>query len=371
MAYPTLNANEIFGSLYNQIISVEPYAVGITYDAAQDIVTSRKVDGTLFGDTKVYVDTDVLRSYPWNDPNYNLLTKKRPPAPASDTISIDTFRQIPVTIDNYLTKRAWMDEGNFQEFNSIILGWMNNTRRVYEHTKFTAEILINAVASAESIGTIDLKAETLGTAAAATPLELNMFQKTRYLTFARKLKGILKELNEASRDYNDHGFLKNVARGEYDLILPIGIKDGFDAYDVSLDFIDVKEVHWKYFGTLLTVGGTSDGTQRLYVEKTFNIDNEDVTLFPGDLIPSGETYLANEAYTPTFTAAPDLNGETNLTFVLINKRDYPIPSAFSVNTSFFNAKDLDINHYLTFGYSSPANNHLGGKPLLKVSTVQA
>lgn len=108
MAYPTLNANSVFGSIYNQIISIQNHVNEMTFDPNLDIVSSRKVDGTLFGDTKVYRDTDVLRSYEWGhtDSTYNLLTHKRPPAPKEDYVTIDTFRQIPVTIDEYLSKQA-------------------------------------------------------------------------------------------------------------------------------------------------------------------------------------------------------------------------------------------------------------------------
>ena len=369
MAYPTLNANSVFGSLYNQIISVQPYAVGIEYE--DDIVAARKVDGTLFGDTKVYVDTDILKSYDWShaDATYNLLTQKRPPAPANDTVVIDTFRQIPVTIDDYLTKQAWMDEGSFAQFNSTILGWMSTTKSVYEHTKFTNDIVMDAMSKATSIGTISLKQADFGTAAQATPLELNMWQKSRYLTFSRKLKAMLRDLNEASRAYNDHGFMKNVNPSLYQLVVPTGIKQGFEAYEVPLP-IETKEVHWMYWG-VAAAAGTSDGTKRSRIEADFTNGTTPVHLFPGELIPDGYTFTTGQAYTPAYTAQPDLNGTTDLSFLLINKNDYPIPSAFSVATSFFNAKDLVVNHYLTFGYSNPLNNHLGGLPLLKVVTDQA
>lgn len=369
MAYPTLNANSVFGSLYNQVISIQQYAPSIVYDG--DIVQSRKVDGTLYGDTKVYRWTDVLQSYGWDhtDAQYNLLTHKRPPLPGKDTVTIDTFRQIPVTIDEYLSKQAWTNEGSFAEFNSTILSWMGVTRSVYEHTNFTAAIVQTAVAGATSIGTISLKVADIGTAAEATPAEINLTVKHRYEIFARKLRALLKELNEASRDYNALSFLMNVNPADYDIILPVGINDALKQYGVSLP-LDIKEVHWKYFGTLVATGGTTaDATKRAAVEKTFKkaLDADPIHLFPGDIVPNAYVYLANEIYTPTYTAAPDLLA-SDLTFVIIHKQDFPIPSAFSVQTSFFNPKDLVVNHYLTWGYSEPRNNHLSGLPLLKVST---
>ena len=44
MAYPTLNANVVFGTLYNQIISIQNHVNEMTFDPGLDIVKSRKVD---------------------------------------------------------------------------------------------------------------------------------------------------------------------------------------------------------------------------------------------------------------------------------------------------------------------------------------
>lgn len=371
MAYPTLNANAVFGSLYNQIISIQNHLNEMSFDPGLDVVNYRKVDGTLFGDTKVYRDTDVLRSYEWShtDSTYNLLTHKRPPLPKEDIVVLDTFRQIPVTIDEYLSKQAWTDEFSFSAFNSIILGWMGKTRAVYEHTKFTGDIVQAGLAGATSIGTIQIYAGSAGTTVEGENVSvLEMDQKLRYRTFARKLKTILKGLNEPSRTYNDNQFLKNINPSSLELILPLGIKDEFEQFEVSLP-LAVKEVDWKYFGTPVLTGGTSNGTVRSLVEKQYAKVDDSLTAycFPGDIVPEDSVYLANEVYTPTYSATPSLLAG-DLTFLILHKQDFPIPSAFSVNTSFFNPKDLVINHYMTWGYSNPRNNHLAQYPLLKIST---
>ena len=101
MAYPTLNQNKIFAALYNQIISIDTFADNIkgTYS---ELVDKARVDGGLYGDTKVYLSTDVLKSAPWgNDAEAtNLLALHRPPQPKTQTITLDQFRQICLTVDN-------------------------------------------------------------------------------------------------------------------------------------------------------------------------------------------------------------------------------------------------------------------------------
>ena len=69
MAYPTnyagnLNANEIFASIFNMIISQQVFADNIK-DTKASLVDAARVDGSMYGDTKLYYATDVLRSYAW------------------------------------------------------------------------------------------------------------------------------------------------------------------------------------------------------------------------------------------------------------------------------------------------------------------
>lgn len=116
-----LRSNEIFGALYNMIISQEVFADNIK---GSDIVDQAKVDGGLFGDTKLYYSTDALASSEWgNDAEAeSLLQLHRPAAPEVQAIVLDKFRQIALTVDDYLSKRAWSDEGAFGSFNSVMTG---------------------------------------------------------------------------------------------------------------------------------------------------------------------------------------------------------------------------------------------------------
>lgn len=63
-------------------------------------------DNTL---TKLYYSTDVLKSFDWlgDEEAQNLLKLHRPEAPEVQEITISKFRMIPLTVDNYLTKRAF------------------------------------------------------------------------------------------------------------------------------------------------------------------------------------------------------------------------------------------------------------------------
>lgn len=54
----TLNSNEIFASIANMIISQEVYSDNL--GKHQKLVDKARVDGTLFGDKKLFYATDVL-----------------------------------------------------------------------------------------------------------------------------------------------------------------------------------------------------------------------------------------------------------------------------------------------------------------------
>ena len=118
----TLNPNEIFASIANMIISQEVFADNL--GKHQTLVDSARVDGGLFGDKKLYYATDVLESHPWGADSEaaNLLALDRPADPEVQDITLDVFRQIRLTVDNYLSKRAWSTEGAFSSFQSVMLG---------------------------------------------------------------------------------------------------------------------------------------------------------------------------------------------------------------------------------------------------------
>lgn len=363
----TLNTNKVFAALYNQIISQQVFGTGIS--DLSGVYGSRKVDGTLYGDTKLYVSTDVLQTYEFDGTDtpgsYNLLTIKRPPAPKLNKVVIDTYRQIPVTIDDYFTKQAFSGEGAFSDFNGVILSWLTKTKDVYEHTKFTTDIIVAALAGATSLQTIAL----------AAPSGVAGYDLIRWRAqeFFRQLEDAIAELEEPSRSYNDNTFLRNYKLEDFDIIVPRGILSSVRKQDIPFLFnpdqkIDVKEVHWKYFGAKNGSSGTtaaSNTTIRSLIETDYSTTH----VMPGDLLPNSTAYAADVTYTCSYTARPSIAAA--FTGVLIHKQDFPIMSAFSVGTSFFNARRLDQNNYLTFGHNNVANSHIGEFALLKVTTTVA
>ena len=327
-----LKSNEIFSALYNMIISQEVFADNL--GAHQTLVDKARVDGGLFGDTKLYYATDVLSSAPWgaDAEATNLLALHRPEAPECQAITLDQFRQICLTVDNYLTKRAWMNEGAFSSFNSVMLGWMKETKRVYDGTLYN--VFIGTTKSPKAT-------ENVSVAAGAEAQEI-----------AEALANLLVEMGDYSRDFNDYGMLRSYAKDGIKFIwnskyvnkikkidLPtIFHKDGL------VDKFEEEVLPARYFGTpnaAKVLAANNDGSYRSVIEKDYTVSNVVTHVFPGDYIPAGADIEAGEGY---------VEDAKVICKVLVKLP--PFMSAFEVGTSFFNPKSLTENHYLTFGYNT-------------------
>ena len=339
-----LRSNEIFSALYNMIISQEVFADNL--GAHQTLVDKARVDGGLYGDTKLYYSTDVLKSVPWgNDAEAaNLLALHRPEAPECQAIHLDIFRQICLTVDNYLSKRAWATEGAFSSFNSVMLGWMKDTKRVYDGTLYNVFIGTTKATGAGQTVKVDLSS-----ASSLTGIEA---ERMEAMLIAQKLADLMVAMGDYSRDFNDYGNLRSYAKDGIKVIwnskfvnkirkvdLPtIFHKDGL------VDKFEEEILPERYFGDVNTekLTAIAANTVRSTIEKDYTVSGKITHVFPGDYIPAGATVEIGEGYK---APAKDV-----ICKVLVKLPPYM--SAFEVGTSFFNPKSLTENHYLTFGHNT-------------------
>lgn len=327
----TLRPNEIFGALFNMIISQQVFADNVkgTYST---LVDKARVDGTLYGDTKLYYATDALQSYAWEDDAEaaNLLELNRPDAPECQAIVIDKFRQIRLTVDDYLSKRAWGTEGAFSSFTSIMKGWIRDTKKIYDSTIYNAYIG-TAVAEGEGQNqTLTLVADT-----------------NDGLQYAEFLANLLVELKDVSRDFNDYGYIRSYDESDLMVVWNAKFYNSIKKIDLPVIFhneglvseFDQEVLPARYFGTVNAAQTAGDGsTVRSLIEQVIGSNH----YFAGDLIKEGDTAPAGTSYTEA----------QDIAFKVIHKRSVPYMSAFEVGTSFFNPRSLTTNHYLTFGHNT-------------------
>lgn len=345
-----LRPNEIFAALYNMIISQQVFSDNIkgTYS---ELVDKARVDGSMYGDTKLYYATDVLKSVEWGDDAEaaNLLALHRPEAPSTQAIYLDKFRQISLTVDNYLSKRAWGTETAFSEFNSVMLGWIRDTKRVYDATTYNTYIGTAETSEGRQNLTI-------------TPIA----GQNDALTMAEFLANLLVDMKDVTRDFNDYGYLRSYDEGDLRVIWNAKHYNALKKVDMPVIFhndgllneFDQTVLPARYFGTPVGTVASNNHTVlaseeiRSLVEKDITVDGTVIHLFPGDRLPTGAMMPETECYEVDDTIA----------FKVIHKNSVPFMSAFEVGTSFFNPKSLTENHYLTWGHNTLA--YLENYPLI-------
>lgn len=373
-----LRSNEIFASLYNMIISQEVFADNIK-GTFSSLVDKGRVDGSLYGDTKLYYAVDVLKSAPWgNDAEAtNLLALHRPPAPDVQAIHLDIFRQISLTVDNYLSKRAWGDEYAFSQFNSVMLGMIRETKRVYDSTIYNSYIGTAVSQATNAVVNADITTATAGlTGDSAARVEAQ--------TIGETLANLFINLKDITRDYNDYGNLRSVNLEDLIVVwnskwvnkikkidLPTMFhKDGLiekfeeeilpnryfgDLLDSKLATDSVYDASSNPTGmftksgnvyTIVNTGSTAYKVKSL-IETDYTVSNVTTHVFPGDSIPVGAALTITSSTVP-FAYIED----ADKICVVMHKRSVPYMSAFEVGTSFFNPKSLTENHYLTFGHNT-------------------
>lgn len=385
-----LRSNEIFSALYNMIISQEVFADNL--GKHQTLVDKARVDGGLYGDTKLFYSTDVLKSVAWgNDAEAsNLLALHRPAAPECQAIHLDVFRQICLTVDNYLSKRAWSDEGAFSSFNSVMLGWMRDTKRVYDGTLYNVFIGTAETSTGAQMQSVDITTAV----GSATGEEANRLEAE---AIAQALADLMVEMGDYSREFNDYANLRSYANEAIKVIWNSKFVNKIRKVDLPsifhkeglVDKFEEEVLPQRYFGTVITASNKSDyaastptagkpidsdddtyvpganhanGCLRAVIEKDVTVGGTAYHVFPGDEIPAGATIKAS--------------GTFELGEVYIEKADVickvvvklpPYMSAFEVGTSFFNPKSLTENHYLTFGHNTI--EYLKNYPMITVKAI--
>ena len=362
-----LRSNELFSALYNMIISQEVFADNL--GAHQTLVDKARVDGGLYGDTKLFYSTDVLKSAPWgNDAEAtNLLALHRPEAPECQAIHLDIFRQICLTVDNYLSKRAWSTEGAFSSFNAVMLGWMRETKRVYDGTLYNVFIGTTKSSSTTQNIEVDLRSASSGQPLyGLTGLDK---EKMEAMLIAQKLADLMIEMGDYSRDFNDYKNLRSYAKDGIKIIWNAAIVNKIRKIDLPTIFhkdglmekFEEEVLPARYFGTPnaeKVLSSANTGQYRSVIEKDYTVSSKVTHVFPGDVIPAGAEIAAGEGYTV----------DADVICKVLVKLP-PFMSAFEVGTSFFNPKSLTENHYLTFGHNTL--EYLKNYPFITVKAKRA
>lgn len=344
-----LNKNIIQSVLCNMIISQDVLGGSIKHNYS--LVEKARVDGSLYGDTKLYIDTPTLTSSEWgNDAEAsNLLALHRPAAPAVQGITFGVYRQVALTTDDYLSKQAFMDEGGFSTYNAILMSRLSTTKEIYDNTTYNA--FFGTVKGGASINELSVALSGIS----ATGEEKNRLEAQ---TIAQSIADLIDDMKDYSTAYTENGFLR--AFGEDEIKIVWNKKFVNKITKIDLPTIFHKDgllekgavLPERYFGSVNSGATAGDGVKvRSLIEQVIGSNH----YWAGDLIKKGDNAPAGTSYTVD---------DSVICKVVVKLPPYM--SAFSVGTSFFNAKSLTTNNYLTFGH-----NKLEALKAFPIITVKA
>lgn len=354
----TLNVNDVYAGLFNVIISQEVFADNFAFKNA--LVDEARVDGSLYGDTKLFYSADVLGVHNWGGDAEagNLLALDRPKSPQTQALVLNIKKQIRVTVDYYLTKRAWMNDGSFGQFTAVTLGMLSDTKRIYDETEYNAFIgtEVGDASKPAQMQTIDVSTATTGLSGE----EANRIKAT---TIAVAMADLIDNLTiDYSRDYTDYGNLRKYDYSDLKIvwnakylneILKVDTPTIFHKEEV-LKQLTGRKLPAKYFGTRGTTTATATGSSQRYLNAP---DSNNLNpKFAGDFIAQGTSLAAGEYYV-----------EDADVIAKIYVKLPPFMSGFTAGTSFFNPRSLTENHYLTFMHNTL--EHLKNYPCITVKEI--
>lgn len=379
----TLNVNEFYNGLFNAYKLITTFADGL--DGLDNSLANRfKMDGGAYRDKSVWTDTDVVKSRVWDPTDTNVLATEQKVKPAQQQMEVTEKRQIALTTDQYLTKRAWMEPAAFESFNSVVQSQVGNTRKVYEQRLVDSYTGTMEAAMPSGKGSGQSQVVIIG---ASDPEDL------RVRKIGKKIAQIFRNVKDSTRDYNDYGFMKAYNKESMLIVWNGDYLDEFNYVDLPviyhkdgiIDFVG-EQLPGRYFGKVITSSNISDysastpttgkpidsddntyvpgsahanGCIRSLVEKDVTVGGTAYHVFPGDEIPSGATIVAS---TGNFLPGEVYIEDATIICKIMHKDSIKYLSGFETSTEFFNAKNLSTNRYLTWMYANP--DYLRNYPLI-------
>ena len=348
-----LNSNEIYSALFNLRILFQKLAPQ-TVRRDEIIALLDKAVG-MYGDTGVLYGMDITGTYDFeNDAEASkLLAINRNKSQKIEKYTIDHWRQTDVTVDAYLSKRAFLDEGNFAIFNGYLVGTLSQNFDAFE-TGFVKA----------SLGTYESPIVACNinvTMPAADGTEAT--ERIRAAAIKKAIMDLEDDMKDNQRKYNGYGFYGSYDWNDMTPVFNSKYVNEINAQAIYQTFNPeflrsangARKWTPKWFGSVVTANGkttatnsnvyslieqNSDGTKNLVLtseQQTAGV----YRIFPGDLLPNSFNYLKGEAY---------VRGDNVIAKIFFPEYIYYM-TGYEQGEMFHNARSGTDNHYLRKGHS--------------------
>lgn len=350
----TLNSNEIYNALFNLRILFQKLAPQTV--KRDEIVSLLDKSVGMYGDTGVIQGLDIGATYDFgmDSEASSLLAINRNKTQKVEKYTIDQWRQTDVTNDAYISKRAFLDEGAFALFNGYIVGTLAKAMDAYES------------------GAVKTSIGTYTSPVAACTIEVSMpaadgTEATERIRAAAIKKAILDlkiDMEDNQRKYNGYGFYASYDFNDFTAAWNSKYVNEINALALYSTFnpefiksaTDGRVWSPKWFGNVYTSGNTTNGTLNTTSYSLIEQNSDGTTnwpltaeqelagtyrIFPGDLLPEGFTYKANEAYRKDDTVICKVFAPEYVMYM----------TGYEQGDSFYNPRSATTNHYLRKGFS--------------------
>lgn len=339
----TLNPNSVYSMLFNAYRLIT--TIGDNLEGLDDSLAKRfKIDGGEYEDQLVWTYVDILKSYVFDPDDTNVLEPGEKVVPKQQTMKVDKVRQISLYIPtNFLTKQAFMNPSYYDTFQTVVEKQVGETRRVYDQ-----RLVDVYVGTTET--DVGLQKQTVTLAVVEGDAEAtNRLQAT---AIAEAIANIYVDMKDSTRDYNDLAYLLSTPKERtfivwnslfYNKILKVDLPT---IYNKEGLLSEGEVLPSRYFGKPNTAAGTvaaANKTIRSLIETDYTVSGKVTHVFPGDLLPAGATYKANETYTVDDTVICKIISNDAVKYL----------SAIETESEFWNPKNYSRNRYLTFMYGDP------------------
>ena len=234
-----------------------------------------------------------------------------------------------------------------------MLGWMQETKKVYDGTLYNVFIGTTETNIGKQIVNIDIAAD----------------QNSAGENIAKAMADLFTEMADYTRDFNDYGYLRSYGDSEikiiwnskyFNQVKKIDLPSIF--HDDALQSVFAGDVlPARYFGRAVAasdkgsnkvinandVYDPTKGTLRSKIEKEVTISDTVYHVFPGDELPAGSTI----GDSMNFKEA-EVYVETEDVICKVVTKLPPYMSSFETGSSFWNPRTLTESHFLTFGHNT-------------------
>ena len=350
----SLNSNEIYNALFNLRILFQKIA---PQTVKRDEIVSLVDKATgMYGDTGVVQGMDIQGTYDFgmDSEASKLLAVNRNKSQKIEKFTIDEWRQTDVTNDAYISKRAFLDEGTFAIFNGYIVGTLAKAMDAYETGRVKS-----------SLGTYTSPIESCTIEVSMPAADgTEATERIRAAAIKKAILDLKVDMEDNQRKYNGYGFYASYNFDEFTAawnakyINEINALALYSTFNPEFIKAATNGRIWskKWFGNVYTSGNTTNGENNTTSFSLIECNSDGTTnfpltdaqieagtyrIFPGDLLPNGFTYGANEAYR---------KDETVICKIFAPEYIYYM-TGYEQGESFYNPRSATTNHYLRKGFS--------------------